>query len=311
VAKSAPLVVDMERLFITTDPVRAASSPIDPRTLPEARVTSRNFRYNGLELGQLQLDASRTEGGLHLDGLRLKTGTTEINAKGDWTIDGARQRSAFDIDMQSADMGKTLGDWGYVGTMAGGRTAMKIVANWNGSPADFAFERLSGNTTLRIEKGRLLEVDPGAAKIFGLVSIAALPRRLLGDFGDVSRKGMTFDAIIGEYELKNGNAFTSGLIVDGPTARLGLAGRIGLAKRDYDQVITAVPPALDALPLLGVAVTAAPPIGATIFVVQRLFKKYFDDLTAVQYTVVGSWDNPVITKVDKPTTEPERNILDE
>jgi len=311
VAKSAPLVIDMDRLFITTDPVRAASSPIDPRTLPEAKVTSRNFRYNGLELGQLQLEASRTEGGLHLDGLRLKTGTTEIDAKGDWTIEGARQRSAFDIDMQSADMGKTLGDWGYAGTMAGGRTAMKIVANWNGSPADFAFERLSGNTSLRIEKGRLLEVDPGAAKIFGLVSIAALPRRLLGDFGDVSRKGMTFDAIVGEYELKNGNAFTSGLIVDGPTARLGLAGRIGLAKRDYDQVITAVPPALDSLPLLGVAVTAAPPIGATIFVVQRLFKKYFDDLTAVQYTVVGGWDNPVITKVDKPTAEPERNILDE
>lgn len=311
VAKSAPLLIDMDRLHVTIDPARASSAPIDPRTLPEAKVTSRAFRYNGLELGQLQLDASRVEGGLHLDGLKLTSKTTQIEAKGDWVIEQGRQRSAFDIEMKSSDMGTTLSEWGYAGTMAGGVAGMKIVANWNGSPADFAFERLSGNTTLRIDKGRLLEVDPGAAKIFGLVSVAALPRRLLLDFGDVSRRGMTFDAIVGEYELKNGNAFTSGLIVDGPTARLGLAGRIGLAKRDFDQVITAVPPALDSLPLLGVAVTAAPPIGATLFVVQKLFQKYFDDLTAVQYTVVGSWDNPVITKVDKPVAEPERNILDE
>lgn len=311
VAKSAPLLIDMDRLHITTEASRSASAPIDPRTLPEAKVVSRAFRYNGLDLGQLQLEASRVEGGLHLDGLKLSSSNTQIEAKGDWVVEQERQRSAFDIDMKSGDMGTTLTDLGYAGTMAGGRTAMKIVANWSGSPADFAFERLSGKTTLRIEKGRLLDVDLGAAKIFGLVSIAALPRRLLGDFGDVSRKGMTFDAIVGEYELKNGNAFTSGVIVDGPTVRLALAGRIGLAKRDFDQVITAIPPALDSLPLLGVAVTAAPPLGATLFVVQKLFQKYFDDLTAVQYTVVGRWENPVITKVDKPSAEPERHILDE
>ena len=49
--------------------------------------------------------------------------------------------------------------------------------------------QLLGEVGVRIGAGRLAEVDPGAGRMFGLLSVVALPRRLALDFRDVFGKG--------------------------------------------------------------------------------------------------------------------------
>ena len=71
--------------------------------------------------------------------------------------------------------------------------------------------------------------------MLGLFSVAALPRRLSLDFSDITEKGLSFDTIRGDFELREGNAYTSNLLLRGPAAEIGVAGRTGLASQDYDQ----------------------------------------------------------------------------
>ena len=58
-----------------------------------------------------------------------------------------------------------------------------------GAPRDDLLESLDGEVQVRIGSGQLAEVKPGAGRVFGLMSIAALPRRLALDFRDVFGKG--------------------------------------------------------------------------------------------------------------------------
>ncbi len=135
--------------------------------------------------------------------------------------------------------------------------------------------------------------------MFGMLSIQTLPRRLLLDFSDVFRKGFGFDRIRGSFTIEDGDAYTNNLYMEGPAARVEIAGRTGLADQDYDQLVTVTPRLTDSLPLLGV-LAATPQVGAAILAFQKLFQPQIDDATKDQYTITGRWNEPVIKKLKSP-----------
>jgi uncharacterized protein YhdP len=208
-----------------------------------------------------------------------------------------------------------LAAFGSAGSVSGGETQGTIDANWSGSPAEFALAKLEGNVALQIGKGRLLNVEAGAGRLFGLLNITGLRRRLTLDFSDVFAKGFAFDSIDGKLKLQDGDAYTDDLVIDGPAARIEVSGRTGLAKRDYDQLVTVIPHAQSTLPLAG-AIAGGPAVGAALLLADKLLGRQMEGLTSFtryQYTVTGGWDEPTFTPVpsgaarglqDKPLDEP-------
>ena len=181
-----------------------------------------------------------------------------------------------------------------------GETKLKMNAVWHGSPMDFSLADINGDLTMEIEKGRVLDIEPSAGRLFGLLSLQTLPRRLSLDFSDLFGKGFTFDQIGGTFTIEAGNAYTNNLSMTGPSANIEITGRTGLIDKDYDQIVTVTPQVSDTLPLasalfgpIGVGV------GAVIFLAGELFDtipKQIDKILRYQYTISGSWDNPVIEK---------------
>ena len=183
-----------------------------------------------------------------------------------------------------------------------GETKLKMQAIWHGSPLDFSLADINGSLTMEIEKGRVLNIEPSAGRLFGLLSLQTLPRRLSLDFSDLFGKGFSFDQIEGTFTIESGNAYTNNLSMTGPSANIEITGRTGLIDKDYDQVVTVTPQVSDTLPLasalfgpIGVGV------GAVIFLAGELFDtipKQIDKILRYQYTISGSWDNPVVEKLD-------------
>ncbi|MDH5300234.1 MAG: YhdP family protein [Gammaproteobacteria bacterium] len=312
VMRSAPLVMNMDRMIINVDRQPATGkgdNSLRPSEMPELRITSTDFRYNNIRFGQLQLDTRRTDKGMKLDTLAMRTATTRITAKGEWQEQKGQQLSKFDIVVDSESLGQALSDWGYAETIANGTTKMNISARWPGTPIDFTFRNLTGTASLNVKDGRLLDVKPGAARLFGLLSVQTLPRRLILDFSDVFAKGMQFDTLKGDFKIENGKAFTSGLAMDGPAAQIDMAGQIDLAAGQYDQVVTIVPKVGASLPVLG-ALTVAPQVGATLFLLQKVFEKQIDEVSTIQYSVRGPWEQPIIEKIEKPPVAVPPEILD-
>ena len=77
--------------------------------------------------------------------------------------------------------------------------------------------------------------------MLGLFNFFALPRRFGLDFRDVTASGLAFDTLSGRFDLGGGNAVTDDLTVNGPSLRVEVDGRIGLAAQDYDQRIRIYP----------------------------------------------------------------------
>lgn len=298
-----PWTLDLERLYLAARPDGpaadggAAPQDPDPRELPAVRVRSRDFRYDTIAFGSLDLAASRQEDGLHLDRLLLVAKNMRIDARGDWRVSGATgQASAFTIKFDSSDFGAALTRLGYAGTVDEGEGHIDINARWDGPPTAFALAQLDGSMRMTVKDGRLLDVEPGAGRIFGLLSLQALPRRLSLDFSDFFRKGFSFDRIEGSFIIKDGGAQTRDLAMDGPAARITVAGGIDLAARTYDQTVVVTPNVAAGLPVAG-AVAGGVGVGAVILLMEKIFKPNIERLTRVSYRVTGSWSDPVVERL--------------
>lgn len=308
--KEKPIVADLSYWYLEkTEP---GEGEVDPRNMPALDISVDDFRFQNSRFGKFRLETTRVADGLRIEQLVLQPKSTTMTARGGWYVRGNQQQSNLIMHLQSTDIGRTLTALDYVGGIDKGKGGIDFELNWPGSFIDVDAQGIQGNLTMSLKDGYVLDVNPGAGRMFGLLSIQALPRRLLLDFSDVFKKGFGFDRIKGNFKIEGGNAYTDNLYMEGPAARVDIRGRAGLAQKDYDQLVTVTPHVGDTLPLLGV-LAATPQVGAAILAVQKLFKPQIDDVARNQYTITGSWNEPLIKKVKakKSAVDKSADVTDE
>ncbi|MDH5217030.1 MAG: DUF3971 domain-containing protein, partial [Gammaproteobacteria bacterium] len=321
VLSSAPLVFDMKKLHIKLPVSEEKQAPVDPNTLPQIRFSSDDFQFNEMVFGKTSFSTEKVPDGVRLNSFASKSELSDFNVSGTWFYKEEKHRSDFSINLVTREFAHNMRSWGYGGIVEKGDGSLGINASWEGSPVDFALNTLKGKVDISMNNIRMLDLNVGAAKMLGLLSLESIPRRLFFDFRDVVQKGVVFDSVLGQFDIQAGDAFTSGLIMVGPTGRMGVAGRIGLDEKDYDLVATFIPKAFDSLPVIGGLATsagvvaagvAAPALGATIYVMQKLFQSQMDELSTVQYTIGGTWKEPQVAQVKAPSKTPtETEFVDE
>jgi uncharacterized protein (TIGR02099 family) len=306
--RPAAITAQFERLHLPEPGAGAGDLTATPAMVPTLHLWVRDLRVGSAHLGEARLEAFASDTGLRVDLLEARSADLEIHASGDWltTLGG---ESRFKIRMVSEDLGRMLKGLGFAGVIAGGQTLAVIEASWHGAPYAFALERLNGSIDVSVGQGRFLDVDPGAGRIFGLLSLRELPRRLTLDFRDLFQSGMSFDRIEGRFQLADGNAWTENLTVRGPAADLLIIGRTGLSSRDYDQQVMVAPHVSGVLPVLGVL--AAGPVGAAAgFLAQGMVQQGSDieSSSRVHYSIAGSWEKPVVARLTpmRPDASPRR-----
>jgi uncharacterized protein YhdP len=166
---------------------------------------------------------------------------------------------------------------------------------WPGPPSGSWMQHVGGDFALHVKKGSLLDVQPGAGRMVGLLSVTTLPRRLALDFRDIFNKGLVFDEINGDFTVIDGNAYTDNLKVTGPVAEIGLIGRTGLRDRDYRQqaVVTAEPG--NVLPTVGLL--GGPAVAAALLIFTRIFKEPLKGIGRASYCLSGSWNEPTVERL--------------
>jgi len=293
----SPLVMDMDRLYLERFKKGAgAESGADPRKARPLDISAKSFHYGNLDMGELQMSATRSPAGLIFDDIHAHSPQRDLKVKGQWVMEDERPRSSFQVTYKGDDAGSTLTALGFAGMIKGGKTTTDFKLQWPGSPADFALAKAVGSIHFEIKDGRLLDVEPGAGRILGLLSFQALPRRLTLDFSDLFQKGFSFDTLAGSFTIEKGNAFTDNMYMDGPAARIEAQGRVGLAAEDYDQRVTVIPNVSAGLPVAG-ALAGGIGGGAAMWLVEKILKPGIDKITKVDYQVTGPWANPTVTRI--------------
>jgi len=296
---NTPLTLDMDRLLLG-DYAEGDSSTddeaLDPTQLPPIVIKVRNLEIQKRRFGSLEATLSRRADGLTLDHGVLHGNSFEATAKGSWIKSASGQSSTLNFVFDSTDVQDTLNAWGFQQTLTGKRAHASGVLGWPGSLDLGLFSRATGNVNIAVEQGQVLGVNPGAGRVLGLMSIAALPRRLTLDFSDLTDKGFAFDHIRGDFSFQGGNAYTQNLVLKGPAAEIGILGRTGLLARDYDQTAKITGHVGGPLAAAG-ALAAGPAIGAALLVFSTVFKEPLGGIARGYYRITGSWDKPTIDRI--------------
>lgn len=301
------MVINLERVDLQSsaeEDSEGKSIEVDPSQIPPMVVTSQQTRINGIDFGALELKTHRTSNGLFFDDVTLESDVLQLNAQGGWLKRDNASLSRFNIHARGDELGKILALFDYDGEIDQGATSAQIKAEWEGSPVEFSLGVLEGNMELSVEKGHLRDVDQGVGRVFGLLGIHTLARRLSLDFSDITDKGFPFDTIEGSFLLKNGHAHTRDLVVDGPAATIKMVGRTGIVAQDYDQIVSMSPKISETLPATGALVggPAGAAVGSVVLLYQKLFKK--EGIATTRYTLTGSWADPKLEKIEKRRGKP-------
>lgn len=273
----------------------------DPLSLPGIDLICDDLKINQANLGRLHLRTHPAGTGLTIDSLGLQGGEVELEAVGTWTLDDYTPHTQISGELKSADLGELLHKLGYPRQIHDAAASSEFDLSWIGHPGQAHKETITGTIDLAIHKGRLSEFDPGVGRVLGLLSLNSIGRRLKLDFGDVLKKGYTFDNIAGSFRLEEGNAYTNDLNMNGPSGRINVGGRIGLVDRDFDQLVQ-ITPNLDATLPIASTLAGGPVAGIATLLAQTLLHDKVDKINRFEYGVSGSWEEPKIQQLDSGGT---------
>ena len=247
-------------------------------------------------LGTVDASLSRIDGGLKLDRATVKAPSFSGQATGRWTGEGDNEWCEIEGSVHSTDVRETLVALAFEPTMAGTSADARGQLRWKDGLDATILERLWGKAHVQAKDGQILTVQPGAGRVLGLLSIATLPRRLALDFHDLTDKGFAFDSLQGDFDFRDGNAYTNNVVVKGPAADIGLVGRTGFKAQDYDQTAVVTGHFGDGLAAAG-AIAGGPVIGGALFLFTKVFQGAVEGIARGYYRITGTWDKPRIDSI--------------
>jgi len=292
------IVVDMERMILPGDdeaPERDAPA-IDPRSLPALSLAAKEFGIGNRYFGNVVAEFQKTSAGLSADNLVATDPTFEIIGSAGWVAqpeDPLGSQSYITATLESTNVVETMRRLDYQPGIESADLGVLVDISWSGGPRLDFLDSMNGEVQVRLGTGQLVEVEPGAGRVFGLMSIVALPRRLSLDFRDVFEKGFGFDEIAGTFSIVDGVASTCNLGLEGPAADIAIIGSVDLVDKRYSQSAVVSANVGNALPVVG-AVVAGPQAAAALLIFSQIFKKPLQEVGQLYYDVTGAWEDPAI-----------------
>ncbi|MFT4047280.1 MAG: YhdP family protein [Solimonas sp.] len=278
--------------------------PTDPSRWPEIDAVVDRLGADGKDFGRLELRSARVPGGQRLDRLTVGGGVLDLDASGQWRRIDGRSSAELRVKLDSSDFESVVKAADFDANFKAKQTHFNSDLKWAPSPTGLVWQAAAGRVDLQAENGQVRAIKPGASRVLGLLNFYALPRRLTLNFSDVTDDALAFDRVEGHFDLGAGAATTDDLTVRGPSVRIDLRGRIGLAARDYDQRVTVYPAGVSSGVTLGAALLGGPAVGALVLLAQEVLDKPLDQVTQLSYHVTGSWDNPKVEKIDARSASP-------
>lgn len=290
---------------------RADRARLKSRGLSRLDLKIERLFWRDVLLGALDFAMVQRPTGMRIERLDLAGSTHRMHMTGDWFDGPGLSRTSLDGEVQIANLGLLLDRFGLSGRIEDTPSHVKFALNWPGAPQELALGTLDGALDLDFGRGQLPQVEPGIGRALGLFDAGSIVRRLALDFRDVFGEGLAYDGIKGRVAIADGVASTERIQINGPSARITLAGSADLDSQRLDQTLHVAARTSVALPIAG-AIVGGPAVGAAVLAAQQLIGRQLDRVTGSSYQVAGTFDNPKLTRIyaDNPIGYVERGVSD-
>ncbi len=317
----------LAQLKVTPKNVQQVESLLEdqPTDIPALDVVVDDFELRGRAIGRVEIDAVN-RGGLprsgtgrewRLNKFNITSPQASFTATGNWAALGGapsadrpsptrgaeRRRTVMNFKLDVHDAGEFLARLGMKDVVRRGSGKLEGQVAWAGSPLSPDYPSLGGQVAVDIQNGQFLQVDPGAAKLLGVLSLQSLPRRLTLDFRDLFSSGFAFDVVHGDVQIANGVASTKNLQVKGVTGAALMEGQADIVRETQDLRVLVVPE-INAGTASVLAGIANPVYGVISLVAQWVLRNPLIEANTREFHITGTWANPNVTQVAHQTHKP-------
>lgn len=262
--------------------------------LPELVVDVDDLLLGKRHLGRLRVRATPIPGGLRFEQIMLDDSDSKLRMSAIWHPNSTPETIAT-IRLNIKNIGHFFDRFGHPGTIKNGTAIVDGQADWNGTPVDITLTSLDGNFTLTAENGRFLKIDPGAAKLLGVLSLQALPQHIGLDFSDIFSEGFAFEDISATMQLNRGIIYSKDFLMNGPAASVQMNGTIDM-NAQTQQLHASISPKLNGTVALASSLFGGPVVALGVYAAQELLKNPFGNAVSFDYTITGPWADPIVKK---------------
>jgi len=263
------------------------------RNVGKLEVNAHNFEDNGTPVWQL-------------DSLVITNPAATLNAMANWRTgrnyganqdDDAERSTELQFKLDIKDAGLLLERAGLPRTLKAGEGTLSGKLGWQGGPTKPDYPTLNGNLAVDLRHGQILKVDPGVAKLLGVLSLQSLARYASMDFRDVIGEGLPFESVTGTAQVHDGVGSTNNFKLVTAPARAEMKGSVNLAQQTQDLDVHIVPTVSAGAGVVAAAVIN-PLLGLAALAGDIALSQSIQHAFARDYAITGSWSKPHVERVN-------------
>jgi len=303
-AEPLPWRINMDELVVLVPETDADPNgeALDPAAIPPVEGTVGRLQFGNTPLGLVAVRTRPVRRGMQIDWLDVNGDHLQAHVAGEWKRTLLGDRSRIDVSVSSANFGKALVALRAPRVIDDGILHLTGNLSWPGPLHAPRPENLQGKLQLKLSNGSFTGIDPGPARLLGLLNLSAIPRLLLGG----SREGFNFDEVDGRFELGGGRMRIPELVIRGPLAQIEMRGEVELATRRVDQEVVVIPNVGGTLPV-ATGLAFGLEVGALIALLDQLVGNQLNKAGARTYHITGTLEKPEVVLI----RQPEAEVVDE
>lgn len=221
------------------------------------------------------------------------------------------QQSHFNAKLTSNDVSAVTEFLNLNKGFSGKSAEVNLKLNWEGGVPCFSTATVNGNMDFNIEDGAVEDIEPGFARLIGLLSVESLVRRLKLDLKDVTNKGMIYDQIKGGATLESGVLDLSKLTIKAPSANGEIKGKVNVENQTFKLKANITPKIGATIPTIAALAGAANPLTAlAVYTLMKVIPGVNENLITYTYNITGPWSAPLIAGEDSAKDKKEKIELE-
>ncbi len=283
--------------------------------LPKLYITVKRLSIGHRLTGRLNLHTQPMTSGIEVKQLEFSSTNLKAQLKGSAQVlvnkachkhskvcEGLSENQfALSGTLSANAWGKVLDNLGYSKLMQEGQGPVKFDLNWRGELQQPEVDSINGWFNFKLENGSLEKINPGFARLFGLLSLNSIEQRLQMNFQDITEKGLRFNTLTGKYSITHGVALTKRVSFSGPALDLVMNGELDFVNKAIDQYVVVMPQIGGSLALAATLI-GGPIAGLATWLADKVLTNTILKDKGLVYKVSGPWQDPSIKSYDSSST---------
>jgi uncharacterized protein (TIGR02099 family) len=269
--------------------------------VPKVTFYCERCQIDDINFGEVDFLLSRSNDNvIKIDNFKAKREQAEFNLSGTWEIHDDKSTTSINGGLSLANIEYELEQLGFGSIIRDSGGKLDFNLEWQGGPHEFGFSHLNGNLSANVDDGYLAEVSD-KARIFSVLSLQSIVRKLTLDFRDIFSDGMFYKDITGDYQIEDGVLITNNTKMNGSAGNLYINGHTSFVTNNIDYHMSYKPNLTSSLPVLAWIATLNPVVFLAGLAIDQVITSQV--VSEFNFELTGSVSEPNFKEVNRKSRD--------